>query len=228
MTLHECQYIWKITSKSGVCSKLCSVWQHNKYQLANIRLGSKVTPGTAVPSVVNSTELQSKSGESFTHTFRCLSSLISVRVHLHDAFYQSALFAFCAGNHGDSPHKGQVMRDTVSFLVLCFESAMSVHISSYTSHEVDINRIAAQVTPNAAVSATITFGHMMMSSNGNIFSVTGPLCGEFTGPGEFPTQRPVTRSFVVFFDLRLDKRLSEQPWSRLVIWDAIVLIMTSM
>ena len=56
------------------------------------------------------------------------------------------------------------------------------------------------------------FSHMMTSSNGNIFRVTGPLCGEFTGPGEFPTQRPVTRSFDVFFDLRLNKRLSKQPW----------------
>ena len=27
---------------------------------------------------------------------------------------------------------------------------------------------------------------MMTSWNGNIFRVTGPLCGEFTGPGEFP------------------------------------------
>ena len=53
---------------------------------------------------------------------------------------------------------------------------------------------------------------MMTSSNGNIFRVTGPLCGEFTGPGEFPTQRPVTRSFDVFFDLRLNKRLSKQWW----------------
>ena len=53
---------------------------------------------------------------------------------------------------------------------------------------------------------------MMTSSNGHIFRVTGPLCGEFTGPGEFPTQRPVTRSFGVFFDLRLNKRLSKQPW----------------
>ena len=53
---------------------------------------------------------------------------------------------------------------------------------------------------------------MMTSSNGNIFRVTGPVCGEFTGPGEFTTQRPVTRSFDVFFDLRLNKRLSKQPW----------------
>ena len=52
----------------------------------------------------------------------------------------------------------------------------------------------------------------MTSSNGSIFRVTGPLCGELTGPGEFPTQRPVTRSFDVFFDLRLNKRLSKQPW----------------
>ena len=35
--------------------------------------------------------------------------------------------------------------------------------------------------------------------------------GEFTGPGEFPAQWPVTRSFDVFFDLRLNKRLSKQP-----------------
>ena len=53
---------------------------------------------------------------------------------------------------------------------------------------------------------------MMQSSNGNIFRVTGHLCGEFTGPGEFPAQRPVTRSFDVFFDLRQNKRLSKLSW----------------
>ena len=52
---------------------------------------------------------------------------------------------------------------------------------------------------------------MMTSSNGNIFRATGPLCGEFTGPGDFPTHRPVTRSFDIFVDLRLNKRLSKQP-----------------
>ena len=52
----------------------------------------------------------------------------------------------------------------------------------------------------------------MTSSYGNSFRVTGPLCREFTGPGEFPTQRPVTLSFNVFFDLHLNKRLSKQPW----------------
>ena len=54
--------------------------------------------------------------------------------------------------------------------------------------------------------------YMMTSSNGNIFCVTCPLCGEFTGHGEFPSQRPVTRIFDVFFDLRLNNPLSKQPW----------------
>ena len=56
---------------------------------------------------------------------------------------------------------------------------------------------------------------MMTSSNENIFRITGHLCGEFTGHGhaEFPAQRPVTRSFDVFFDLRPNERLSKQSWS---------------
>ena len=56
------------------------------------------------------------------------------------------------------------------------------------------------------------FRIMMTSSNGNIFRVTGHLCGNSPVPGEFPAQRPVTRSFDVFFDLRLNGRLSKQSW----------------
>ena len=44
------------------------------------------------------------------------------------------------------------------------------------------------------------------------FRITGPLCGEFTGPGEFPAQRSLTRSFDCFLDLRPNKRLSKEPW----------------
>ena len=50
----------------------------------------------------------------------------------------------------------------------------------------------------------------MTSSNGNIFCV---ICaGNSPVSGEFPTQRPVTQSFDVFFDLRPNKRLSKQTW----------------
>ena len=44
--------------------------------------------------------------------------------------------------------------------------------------------------------------HMMTSSNGNIFRVTGG----------FPSPSPVTWSFDVFLDLRLNNRLSKQSW----------------
>ena len=44
----------------------------------------------------------------------------------------------------------------------------------------------------------------------NIFRITGHLCGEFIGRRWIPhTQRPVTRIFTIFFDLRPNKRLSK-------------------
>ena len=54
---------------------------------------------------------------------------------------------------------------------------------------------------------------IMTASNGNIFHVTGPLWGNLPVTGAFPSERPVTRSFDVFFYLRLNKRLSKQ-WRR--------------
>ena len=53
-----------------------------------------------------------------------------------------------------------------------------------------------------------------MSSNGNIFCVTGPLREESTGHLWIPSQRPMTRSFDVFFDLCLNKLLSKQSKCR--------------
>ena len=45
------------------------------------------------------------------------------------------------------------------------------------------------------------------------FSALLALCaGNSPVPCEFPAQRPVTRSFHVFFDLWLNKRLSKQSW----------------
>ena len=45
------------------------------------------------------------------------------------------------------------------------------------------------------------------------FSVLLTICaGNSPVPGEFPAQSPVTRSFDVFFDLRLNKRFSKQSW----------------
>ena len=45
------------------------------------------------------------------------------------------------------------------------------------------------------------------------FSALLALCeGNSLVTGEFPSQRPVTRSFDVFYNLRLNKRFSKQSW----------------
>ena len=43
------------------------------------------------------------------------------------------------------------------------------------------------------------------------FSASLAICAG-NSPGEFPTQRPVTRSFDIFFGLCLNERLSKQCW----------------
>ena len=54
---------------------------------------------------------------------------------------------------------------------------------------------------------------MMTSSNGNIFRVTGHLCGEFIGPRWNPrTKASDAELWFFFFDLCLNKRLSKQSW----------------
>ena len=70
-------------------------------------------------------------------------------------------------------------------------------------------------------SPTSIFPVFLFSSNGNMFRVTGfcvgnsPVtAGNSPVTGEFPSHRPVTRSFDVFFDLRLNKRLSKQSRRR--------------
>ena len=51
---------------------------------------------------------------------------------------------------------------------------------------------------------------MVTSSNGSISTLLALCAGKSPVPGEFPSQRPVTRSFDVFFDLRPNKRLKKQ------------------
>ena len=56
------------------------------------------------------------------------------------------------------------------------------------------------------------------------FSALLALCeGNFTS--QFPSQRPLTRSYDIFFDLRQNKTV-EQTIETPTIWDAIALIMT--
>ena len=51
---------------------------------------------------------------------------------------------------------------------------------------------------------------MVTSSNGNIFRITGHLCGEFTGRRWISRTKASDAEFDVFFDLHLNKWLSNQ------------------
>ena len=53
---------------------------------------------------------------------------------------------------------------------------------------------------------------MKTSSNGTFPALQAFCAGSSPVTGEFPAQRPVTRSFDAFFHLRLNKRLSKQSW----------------
>ena len=51
------------------------------------------------------------------------------------------------------------------------------------------------------------------SSNGNISPLLAICAGNSQVPGEFTAQRPMTRTFDIFFDLRLNQWLRKQSWS---------------
>ena len=108
--------------------------------------------------------------------------------------------------------------DWALFDVFPYKSCMPIFAVNLGDNRVGISISFAKKIHNSSPAAfkiimlTTSRVIMMTSSNANIFRVTGYLCGDSPVPGEFPAQWPVTRSIDVFFDLRLNKRLSKQSW----------------
>ena len=78
----------------------------------------------------------------------------------------------------------------------------------------DIHRLVLQMAISNVSQGSASFARfskvsMMTSSNGNIFRVTGPLCGEFTGLRWIPHTKASDAELWCFFDLHLIKRLSK-------------------
>ena len=63
--------------------------------------------------------------------------------------------------------------------------------------------------PHDVVRIKETWWRHLMETNSALLAI---CAGNSPVPGEFPTQRPVTRSFDVYFDLRPNKWLSKQWW----------------
>ena len=68
---------------------------------------------------------------------------------------------------------------------------------------------------------------IITSSNGNIFRVTGPLCGEFTGQGWIPITKASDTERWCFLSFAPEQTI-EQTTEAPVIWDTIELSMTSL
>ena len=77
--------------------------------------------------------------------------------------------------------------------------------------DVDLRRHGAHVT--LLYLCDVFIHSALWSLQMETFSALLAICaGNSPVPGEFPAQRPVTSSVDVFFDLRLNKRLSKQSW----------------
>ena len=113
----------------------------------------------------------------------------------------------CVGNSpgtGEFPHKWPVTRKLFPFDDVIMTTD---EVGTWVSNIIDIK--GWDVIPHH----TITWWRHQMET----FSALLAICaGNSPVPGEFPAQRPVTRSFDVFFDLRRIKGLNKQSrgwWS---------------
>ena len=149
-----------------------------------------------------------------------------------------ATLAFVRESTGDRwipPHKRPVTREIFPFddiimsCLMCHFSHSQTNtvvtdglVSSWyqdigNDHD-DLYRSALvrSIQHKGVVASHVRHKHrLMMTSPNGIFSALLALCaGNSPVTGEFPSQRPVTRSIGVFSDLRLNKRLSKQSGHR--------------
>ena len=163
----------------------------------------------------------------------------------------SALLAFVRGIHRgpvNSPHKWPVARKMFPFddaIMNLYLGCVYVHlIWNYNVSDSDccvIIHVYFMYEVNVVVeNSSHMFGRtryemfsfssnsdfMMTSSNGNIFRVTGPLCGEFTGH-RWISLTTASDAELWCFLWSAPEQTIEQTLETPVIWDVSALIMTS-
>ena len=98
--------------------------------------------------------------------------------------------------------------------VVLNQDVSNLHVPCWFSLLVLSHSLSFSSHPYFLPSSAKHFANIMLtSSNGHIFRVTNLCAGSSPVTGEFHIQRPVTRSFDVFSDLRLNQKLSKQ-WRR--------------
>ena len=104
------------------------------------------------------------------------------------------------------PHRSKILRilgylNTEKFLPFTAHHTIG-HIRIFTL-------LCGESTTKPSTRVTVNF--MITSSNGNIFRVTGPLCGEFTGLRWIPRTKASDAELWRFL-WSASKRLSKQSW----------------
>ena len=85
-------------------------------------------------------------------------------------------------------------------------------INYNNSNHAPCRKISSFVSPHRYdnyISQLVTWWRHQMETFSSLLAI---CAGNSPVPGEFPAQRPVTRSIDVFFDLPPNKRLSKQWW----------------
>ena len=120
----------------------------------------------------------------------------------------------------DFPHKGRTSNGSYSEH-LCFLCCQTEQIDERTVMEVFIWKLKTLDIPRPNITqfcrktGKLCSGYAWWRHQMETFSASLNLCeGKPAVTGGFPTQRPVTRSFDVFFDLSLKKQLSKQARRR--------------
>ena len=89
------------------------------------------------------------------------------------------------------------------------EQRVRVSFLRPVSHRLSLKHVCELLKVVFEWSAKNTWWRHQMETVSALLTI---CAGNSPVPGEFPTQRPVTQSFDVFFDLRLNKRLSKHWW----------------
>ena len=105
-------------------------------------------------------------------------------------------------------------------LMMIITSRSQLHFSTWNHILTPVYRIITFITQQCMLSVcpsvylpTIMYQISWWRHKIEAFSALLALCaGNSPVTGDFPSQRPVTRSLVGFFYLRMKKRLSKQPW----------------
>ena len=229
--IHICIYIYIVECRYNVVHFITILhtklwWQHqNINQTSNSQQTPHISP-TRASYGVYFMRISKK-----THRVITAPHYIYIYVHIYIYIY----IWQCLQTHTDTVNRytkqnDRVVLKTFSFIKChCVEHSQRrmLAFATYTLYDtlyIYIYICSKYVMGDSDISdiwasdSTIWWRHQMET-----FSALLAFCvGNSPVTGEFPTQRPVTRSFDAFFDLTVE-------WTivRLVIWDAITLIMTS-